>query len=177
MFWGHFSTDLGFKDKKLANIVWRLGGYPFPPVPLGDVHWEFMHTVRGQNSLGCVCKSHLVCLFTWRLPQPCISQHMTCTSIYLTLAKSDFLTVAIPFQLVQKWVQNKTFSQKSFPIGEALPFYGPNPPSGLHPSQLSNQSFKGLIFWYWASVREKDCRFQSTGQFHPDGWLQLGQIK
>ena len=114
MFWGHFSTDLGFKDKKLANIVWRLGGYPFPPIPLEDVHWEFMHTVRGQNSLGCVCKSHLVCLFTWRLPQPCISQHMTCTSIYLTLAKSDFLTVAIPFQLVQKWVQHKTFSQKKF---------------------------------------------------------------
>ena len=35
----------------------------------------------------------------------------------------------------------------------------------------------GLTSWFWAQVGMKDCRFQTTGQFHPDGWLQLGQIK
>lgn len=60
--------------------------------------------------------------------------------INLTLAKSDFLTVAIPFQLVQKWVQHKTFSQKSFPIGEAPPFYGRIPLGMSIESNSMNES-------------------------------------
>ena len=101
MFWGHFSTDLGFKDKKLANIVWRLGGYPFPPCSFrGCPLRVHAHCKRSEFSRMCLQIT------------PCVPVYVAFTTtvylttydlhINLTLAKSDFLTVAIPFQLVQK---------------------------------------------------------------------------